>query len=32
MMDHYLRIGLGSEKEYLMAALDLFDEILADIS
>jgi len=32
MMDHYLRIGLGSEKEYLLAALDLFDEVLAEIS
>lgn len=32
MMDHYLRVGLGSEKEYLLAALELFDEVLAEIS
>jgi len=32
MMDNYLRIGLASEKEYLLAALDLFDEVLAEIS
>jgi len=31
-MDNYLRIELGSEKEYLLAALDLFDEVLAEIS
>jgi aspartate/methionine/tyrosine aminotransferase len=27
-MDQYLRIGIGSEKEYLLKALKLFDEIL----
>jgi len=32
MMDNYLRIGLASEKEYLLAALGLFDEVLAEIS
>jgi aspartate/methionine/tyrosine aminotransferase len=31
-MDHYLRIGLGSEKEYLLAGLNLFDDVLAEIS
>jgi aspartate/methionine/tyrosine aminotransferase len=31
-MDHYLRIGIGSEKDYLMAGLSLFDEVLSDMS
>jgi aspartate/methionine/tyrosine aminotransferase len=31
-MDHYLRIGIGSEKDYLMAGLRLFDEVLNDMS
>ncbi len=31
-MDHYLRIGIGSEKDYLMAGLGLFDEVLNDMS
>ncbi len=31
-MDHYLRIGIGSEKNYLMAGLSLFDEVLNDMS
>jgi len=31
-MDRYLRIGFGSEKDYLMEGLSLFDEILSDIS
>jgi aspartate/methionine/tyrosine aminotransferase len=30
-MDHYLRIGIGSEKDYLMAGLQLFDEVLRDV-
>jgi hypothetical protein len=30
-MDHYIRIGIGSEKDYLMAGLNLFDDVLRDI-
>lgn len=30
-MDHYIRIGIGSEKDYLMAGLNLFDEVLRDV-
>ena len=30
-MDQYLRIGIGSEKDYLMAGLNLFDEVLRDV-
>ncbi|MFQ5769008.1 MAG: aminotransferase class I/II-fold pyridoxal phosphate-dependent enzyme [bacterium] len=29
-MDHMLRIGIGSEREYLRAGLNLFDEFLQD--
>ncbi|MGB2764873.1 MAG: aminotransferase class I/II-fold pyridoxal phosphate-dependent enzyme [Candidatus Aminicenantaceae bacterium] len=31
-MDHYLRIGIGSEKNYFLAGLSLFDETLQEIS
>ena len=31
-MDHYLRIGFGAEKNYLIKGLSLFDELLSDIS
>lgn len=31
-MDHYLRIGIGSEKNYLLTSLSLFDETLKEIS
>jgi aspartate/methionine/tyrosine aminotransferase len=31
-MDHYLRIGFGAEKDYLLKGLALFDEFLRDIS
>jgi len=31
-MDHYLRIGFGAEKDYLLKGLSLFDELLSDIS
>lgn len=31
-MDHYLRIGIGSEKNYFLAGLSLFDETLKEIS
>ena len=27
-MDHYLRIGIGSEKDYFLTALGLIDELL----
>ena len=27
-MDHYLRIGIGGEKDHLLAGLDLIDEVL----
>jgi aspartate/methionine/tyrosine aminotransferase len=30
-MDHYLRFGIGSEKNYIMAALSLIDETLHEI-
>ena len=30
-MDHYLRIGFGAEKDYLLAGLSLFDELLSRI-
>ena len=30
-MDHYIRIGFGSEKEYLLAALDRINEFLSEI-
>lgn len=30
-MDHYIRIGIGSEKDYLLAGLDLVDELLNEI-
>ncbi len=30
-MDHYLRIGIGSEPEYFLAALDLIEELLQEI-
>ena len=28
-MDHYFRIGIGAEKNYLKRGLDLVDEVLA---
>jgi aspartate/methionine/tyrosine aminotransferase len=31
-MDRYLRIGIGSEKNYFLAGLSLFDEVLNDMS
>ena len=31
-MDHYLRIGIGGEKEHLLAGLDLIDETLNELS
>lgn len=30
-MDHYIRIGIGSEKAYLLAGLDLIDEVLEEL-
>lgn len=30
-MDHYVRIGIGSEKDYLLAGLDLIDEVLEEL-
>jgi len=30
-MDHYIRIGIGPEKDYLLAGLDLIDETLGEI-
>ncbi|MFX0091942.1 MAG: aminotransferase class I/II-fold pyridoxal phosphate-dependent enzyme [Candidatus Hodarchaeota archaeon] len=30
-MDHYVRIGIGSEKEYLLTGLELFDDLLKDL-
>ena len=30
-MDHYLRIGIGGEKEQLLAGLDLIDETLKEL-
>jgi len=30
-MDHYLRIGIGGEKEHLLAGLDLIDEALNEL-
>ena len=30
-MDHYLRIGIGSEKEYFLAGLNLISEMLQEI-
>ena len=30
-MDHYLRIGIGGEKEHLLAGLDLIDETLKEV-
>jgi len=30
-MDHYLRIGIGGEKEHLLAGLDLIDETLNEL-
>jgi len=30
-MDHYLRIGIGSESDYFSAALNLFDEMLHEM-
>jgi aspartate/methionine/tyrosine aminotransferase len=30
-MDHYLRIGFGSEKDYLLAALNRIDQFFTDI-
>jgi aspartate/methionine/tyrosine aminotransferase len=30
-MDHYLRIGFGAEKDYLLKGLSLFDELLHEI-
>jgi aspartate/methionine/tyrosine aminotransferase len=30
-MDHYIRIGIGAEKEYLLAGLALIDEVLAEL-
>ncbi len=30
-MDHYIRIGIGSEKDYMMAGLNLFDEVLREV-
>ena len=31
-MDHYIRIGIGSEKEYFLAGLGLIDETLEEIN
>jgi len=30
-MDHYLRIGFGAEKDYLLKGLSLFDELLHEL-
>jgi len=30
-MDHYLRIGIGSEKEYFLAGLNLISEMLQEV-
>ena len=30
-MDHYIRIGIGAEKDYLIAGLNLIDETLKGI-
>ncbi|MFX0207729.1 MAG: aminotransferase class I/II-fold pyridoxal phosphate-dependent enzyme, partial [Candidatus Hodarchaeota archaeon] len=30
-MDHYIRIGIGSEKDFLLAGLKLIDEILEEL-
>lgn len=30
-MDHYIRIGIGAEKEYLLAGLSLIDEALVEL-
>ena len=30
-MDHYIRIGIGSERDYLLAGLALIDEVLEEI-
>lgn len=31
-MDHYIRIGIGTNNEYLLEGLDLIDELLKEIS
>lgn len=31
-MDNYIRLGIGSEKKYFLAGLDLIDELLREIS
>jgi len=31
-MDHYIRIGIGTEKDYFKAGLKLIDETLEEIS
>jgi hypothetical protein len=31
-MDHYIRIGIGTEKDYFKAGLSLIDETLKEIS
>lgn len=31
-MDSYIRIGIGTKKEHLLAGLDLIDELLREIS
>lgn len=30
-MDHYIRVGIGSEKDYLLAGLDLIDEVFEEL-
>ncbi|UCG03473.1 MAG: aminotransferase class I/II-fold pyridoxal phosphate-dependent enzyme [Candidatus Heimdallarchaeota archaeon] len=30
-LDHYIRIGIGSEKNYLLAGLELIDELLEEL-
>jgi aspartate/methionine/tyrosine aminotransferase len=30
-MDHYLRLGIGAEKDYLLAGLERLDQVLAEI-
>jgi aspartate/methionine/tyrosine aminotransferase len=30
--DHYIRIGIGSEKDFLLAGLALIDEVINELS
>jgi hypothetical protein len=30
-MDNYIRIGIGSEKEYFLAGLTLFSELIEEL-